>query len=229
MASAVPSRPIWPPVMAAVIVVSYNTWVFAFVNPHPAPLSGYLSELAAAGQPHAWFFRLGDVVAGILMIVTALLGSRRWRARFGGFAIWMALAVAAAGVGTIADTVAHMPCAPTLDAACRTLYPAAPSGPGFTLHTATSAVVFIGVLSSLALAGLARRSGRCFAVGGLVLALSAGSLLIEVTLGSGQGYVQAIQVLLVSVWVARLALLLGTASSPRLEGRAPADGEGRRR
>ncbi|MEY9258944.1 putative membrane protein [Brevibacterium epidermidis] len=210
MAQASSARPRWPLVAGVVIVVCYNSWLFAFVNPHPAPLSGYLSELAAAGQPYHWLFRSGDVVAGVLFVAVAVLGKHRWARRFGRAAPWLALAVATAGLGTIADTIAHMPCAPTLDAGCRLLYPQAPSGPGFTLHTLTSTVVSLGFLASFVLAAWGSgRPRRYLALGGIAAVLSLGSWVVETTAGTGEGYVQAIQVLLVSLWIGRLSLLLG--------------------
>lgn len=204
------ARPQWPLLIGVVIVVCYNSWLYAFVNPHPAPLSGYLSELAAAGQPRNWLFRSGDIVAGVLFIAVAILGRRRWRKRYGRAAPWLALAVAAAGLGTIADTIAHMPCAPTLDAGCRLLFPQAPSGPGFAGHTLTSTAVSIGFLASfLAAAWGSGRPRRHLLIGGLFLSLSLGSWAVETTVGAGEGYVQAIQVLLGSLWVARLSFMLG--------------------
>ena len=200
----------WPLVMGIAIVVCYNSWLFAFINPHPAPISGYLSELAAAGQPHAWFFRSGDIVAGLLFITVAVLGRRRWERRFGRAAPWLALSTAIAGLGSIADTIAHMPCAPTLDVGCRALFPQAPSGPGFTAHAATSTLVSLGFLASFVLA--ARGSGRArryLSLGSVVLVLTLGSWVVETTAGTGQGYIQAVQVFLVSLWMARLSLSLG--------------------
>lgn len=182
------ARPQWPLIAGVIIVISYNSWLFAFVNPHPAPLSGYLSELAAAGQPFNWLFRSGDVVAGILFVAVAILGSRRWVRGFGRVAPWLALAVATAGGGTIADTIAHMPCAPTLDAGCRLLFPEAPSGNGFTAHTLTSTVVSLGFLASFVLAAWGSgRTRRYLKLGGVVLILSLGSWAVEKTMGTGEG------------------------------------------
>ncbi|WP_181274694.1 DUF998 domain-containing protein [Brevibacterium oceani] len=209
MSEASSVRPHWPLVAAVVIVVCYNSWLFAFVNPHPASLSGYLSELAAAGQPYHWLFRSGDILAGVLFIAVAVLGSRRWGRRFGRASPWLALAVATAGLGTLADTIVHMPCAPTLDASCRLLFPQAPSGPGFTLHTLTSTMVSLGFLASFVCAAWGSgRPRRYLTLGGIVLVLTLGSWVVETTVGTGEGYVQAIQVLLVSLWAARLSLML---------------------
>lgn len=217
MSQASSVRSSWSLVAGIVIVVSYNSWLFAFINPHPAPLSGYLSELAAAGQPHAWFFRSGDIIAGLLFIAVAVLGRHRWRRRFGRAATWLALAVAIAGVGSIADTIAHMPCAPTLDAGCRVLFPQAPSGADFTAHTLTSTLVSLGFLASFALAAWGSgRTRRYLTLGVVVLALTLGSWAVETTVGTGEGYIQAVQVLLVSLWIARLSLLL-RGEEPTLE------------
>ncbi|RAE29354.1 DUF998 domain-containing protein, partial [Burkholderia multivorans] len=44
-------RRIFAILLAAGVLITYDSWVLLFLSPHPQPLSGYLSELAAMDQP----------------------------------------------------------------------------------------------------------------------------------------------------------------------------------
>ncbi|RAG62272.1 hypothetical protein DN536_38190, partial [Burkholderia multivorans] len=57
-------RRIFAILLAAGVLITYDSWVLLFLSPHPQPLSGYLSELAAMDQPASWVFRSGDAIAG---------------------------------------------------------------------------------------------------------------------------------------------------------------------
>jgi hypothetical protein len=200
------------------VVVGYNTWLLAFLNPYDAPLSGFISELAAVDQPWSWVFRTGDGLAGLLLLLVAGLGRTRWQSRYGAHAGWVAAALAVAGAATIVDVlVAPMACAPTFDADCRALYEADWLGPGFALHTIASVVVPAGVVGSLVFAGLGsrgrgHRGGRYVALVALSLVLGLGTWAIEVTLDAGQGYLQAVQVVLFSLWFGALAVFAASGS-----------------
>lgn len=199
--------------LAAGVLIAYDSWVLLFLSPHPQPLAGYLSELAAVDQPHSWVFRTGDVIAGTLMILIAVLGARGWERRFGRFSVWVSAAIGLTGLATIADALAALPCTQTFDSACSAEYAANPLRPDFLLHTIASSIVALAALSSMVLALIAlRRRGRAgtpygitVAVAlGLLLAANLSSVIIEAVWRSGQGYVQAIAVLIVGGWAAHL-------------------------
>ncbi|MGY1744039.1 DUF998 domain-containing protein [Blastococcus sp. SYSU D00695] len=218
------------------MVLSYNTWLLAALNPHPRPLSGFISELAAGGQPFSWLFRAGDGLTGLLLLLLAWRGRTGWRSRYGAAAGWVALSLALAGAATILDVLAPMACAPTFSPACREIYDAAQFGSGFALHTVASVLVPLGVAGSLVAAGLGRRglsgSGGVghFALAALTLVLGLGSWVVELTRQSGQGYVQAVQVVLFSLWFGALALSAAAghraAGAGRTVGLQPSPGPG---
>ncbi|MBE8145971.1 bifunctional lysylphosphatidylglycerol synthetase/lysine--tRNA ligase LysX [Brevibacterium casei] len=95
-----------------------------FLSPHPRPLSGYLSELAAMDQPASWVFRGGDAIAGTLMVLIAVLGVRGWRSRFGRATVPLAIAIGLTGLATIGDAIAALPCTQTFDPVCYAEYTA---------------------------------------------------------------------------------------------------------
>ena len=206
-------RRIFAILLAAGVLITYDSWVLLFLSPHPQPLAGYLSELAATDQPASWVFRTGDAVAGTLMLVIAVLGLRGWRSRFGRASAPLAAAIAVTGLATIGDSVAALPCTQTFDPACYAEYTANPLRADFLLHTIASTIVALAALASMVIAVVAlRRRGRLGTpygrgvVGMLVLLLVANlaSVVIEAVWRSGQGYVQAIAVLIIAAWSAHL-------------------------
>ncbi|MCM1013629.1 DUF998 domain-containing protein [Brevibacterium sp. XM4083] len=199
--------------LAAAVLLSYDSWVLLALSPQPYPLAGYVSELAAADQPYSWVFRTGDAIAGALMVLIAGLGVRGWRTRFGRLSVWVAVAVAITGLGTIGDAIAALPCAQSFDDACYAEYTANPLRPDFLLHAIASSLVALGALASMLLAFLAlRRQGRVRTAyaRGVVIMLAAllvtnvSSVVIEMLWRTGQGYVQAVAVLIIAAWAAHL-------------------------
>lgn len=224
--------------LAAAVLLSYDSWVLLALSPQPYPLAGYVSELAAADQPYSWVFRTGDAIAGTLMVLIAGLGVRGWRARFGRMSVWVAVAVAVTGLGTIGDSIAALPCAQSFDDVCYAEYTANPLRPDFLLHTIASSLVAFGAMASMVLAYLALRRqgrGRTLYARGVVIMLAAlfatnvSSVVIETLWRTGQGYVQAIAVLLIAAWAAHLGYVAvidrGTAGQKGAEAVA---GEGSR-
>ncbi|WP_309133073.1 DUF998 domain-containing protein [Brevibacterium sp.] len=220
--------------LAAGVVIAYDTWVLLFLSPHPRPLSGYLSELAAADQPYDWVFRGGDMTAGALMILIACLGWTGWRSCLGRLSPAVAAALALTGLATICDAAAAMPCAESFDDACHAAHQADPLQPGFLIHTVTSTVVVCSALATMVLVHLAlrRRGGRhtvharwVVVIAAVLLASNLASWLIEMLWRSGQGYVQVVGVIIIAGWVSLLGY--SAVTHPRIETSTDAYAEAR--
>lgn len=118
--------------------VLYAAWFLQWIVPTDlSPVSSYISELSAADQPHHWFFRATDLVAGILLItgsITALASTPRTRWAVAG---WVSLLLF--GASSISDSQSPMRCAETASAACARLGDLDQLGLRDNLHTFTSA------------------------------------------------------------------------------------------
>ena len=64
-----------PEVFASVgLLVFYNNWLLSyFLNPRMSYWQSYVSELDANGQPHVWFFRIGNLLGASLLLTGFLL------------------------------------------------------------------------------------------------------------------------------------------------------------
>ncbi|MDO5081634.1 DUF998 domain-containing protein [Buchananella hordeovulneris] len=204
----------WARAAALWVLVVYNSWVTApWLSSNPQALLGYLSELAATDQPASGFYRVADSLAACGLLLIAALGWRGWRAWLGRHgAQWTAGLLALVALATIADAIWAMPCAVTLDPLCAAAYQANPFGMDHFPHVVASVTVGTGLVASVASAALARwrggqrRSARRLLLFGALLGLSLlGSVALEVTVGLGQGVVQAGQVLLATAWAGYLA------------------------
>jgi hypothetical protein len=147
--SVLPARR-WVAVAGAAIgAVLYSNWLLqiVFTRTLPDP-DEFISELAAAGQPHAEWFRGGDratAVVCLIAVVAALVGARasRW-SRMG----WWLVGVFA--VGTALDsTVFNMTCAPSADAACAAREAAGAAPIGDQLHLLSSAIAVVASILSM--------------------------------------------------------------------------------
>ncbi|MCL3777018.1 MULTISPECIES: DUF998 domain-containing protein [unclassified Actinomyces] len=210
--------------LAAGVLLSYNTWVLAPLLWGGDVPPGYLSELAADDQPWQWVFRGGDLLAGALLLAIAALGVRGWRARLGDWSAAVSLALAASGVGTVADALGNMPCAPTTDAMCRDT--ATVSGVVHVIASGTVGAGFLMVLGLLVLGLRDRGAPRAQVRAVLVAAGALGAVdvltLVVAALAPGsQVWPQVGQVLLSSLLAAALTLGLerGADGGARLPAR----------
>ncbi|WP_424937047.1 MULTISPECIES: DUF998 domain-containing protein [Bacteria] len=184
------------------------------------PSRSYLSELAAADQPLAPLFRFLDGSAGALVAIAAtllLFASPRWplRVPIVGLGVF--------GLGTLADVVFPMACASSLSAACARADAAGTLGIAHQVHTVTSVVALLGaVVAALSLVLLAQWTG-IRPVRARILATVGATLLIGVTIAisvialastadgalpPGAGYVQRVQTVLLSVFLASFVPLV---------------------
>ncbi|WP_019201405.1 DUF998 domain-containing protein [Tsukamurella sp. 1534] len=99
--------------------VFYSAWIIApLMGSRLDPLRSYVSEVGAAGQPHAVFFRCTDLLAGTCFVVAAALW---WRAAGrpslpGRIALCGVLLM---GAATMCDAALPLSCTPTADPACQ--------------------------------------------------------------------------------------------------------------
>lgn len=201
--------------LAAGVLLAYNTWMLGPLLWGGDVPPGYLSELAADDQPWQWVFRGGDLVTGVLLLTIAAQGVRGWRSWIGAWSTAVALALAACGVGTLADALGNMPCAPTTDAMCQDT--ATVSG---VVHVIASGTVGAGFLIAMVLLvlglrdrGAPRPQLRTAVVAAGVLGIVDVLTLALIVLAPGsQVWPQMGQVLLSSLLAAVLALRLDRRS-----------------
>ena len=134
----------WVPLAVAAAALCYLSWVLApwvAVGSGLDPVTTYASELAATDQPRSGFFRVGDLIAGLLVAGAAAAvlagGARR---RIG----WVALL--AFGIATIGDASAPLSCAPSADAACAAREAAFDVPWTHTVHVGTSVAASVAML-----------------------------------------------------------------------------------
>jgi hypothetical membrane protein len=185
------------------------------------PVNAYVSELGVRTQPASALFRASDVLAGLLIVVLALMLRDglpcHWQREAGRAALAMA------GTASVFDGWHPMGCAPSIVAACR-------PHPGLTgllgqlreAHTVSSVIgVVAAVVSMLLLGSLLREIPRWRHLGGIghlaalvVIALGILELPLSLT-NHWVGLVERIQVLWMSGWFAALALLALRTALPR--------------
>ncbi|MFJ2867257.1 DUF998 domain-containing protein [Kitasatospora sp. NPDC087314] len=218
--------------------VAYTAWVLeVLLSTGLDPVQAYISELAAEDQPLGGLFRATDLVAGICVLaaaVTALATGQAGQTRQAGrsgpraagrrwaVAGWSALGLF--GAATAADSRLPLSCAPTSDEMCAARETAGLVPATHTAHAVTSSLAMLGALTGLAvLTVAARRYGWWPPVGrigpwllGAELLATGWSLAAIAAFEAGRdtwalGAGQRLQVLLVALWLAVLALGLARA------------------
>ncbi|MEL4503706.1 DUF998 domain-containing protein [Luteococcus sp. H138] len=99
----------------------YSVWLLEFlVHTDLSPITSYVSELGAEGEPNAWLFRLGDTLAGLSLAVAGLvtLLVRRRDRRGPRGELWMYRLLTVFGIVTVLDASFPMSCVATRDQAC---------------------------------------------------------------------------------------------------------------
>jgi len=177
------------------------------------PVDSYVSELGVRAQPASAFFRASDALAGLLIVLLALV--RRdglpgdWRREAGRAALAMA------GAASVFDGWHPMGCTPSINVVCR------PHRSFIGLlaqlreaHTVSSVIGVVAAVASMLLLGSLLREiprWRCLGGIGQLTGLAVAALgLLELPLSLAShwvGLVERISVLWVSGWLAALATL----------------------
>jgi hypothetical protein len=194
-------RRVVPSVLLGSAAAVYLLWLAGpLLNPGMDDVDGYVSELAARGQPYGGLFRVGDVLAGSLAAAVAGWAVRRssgW-SRTG----WLGLAVF--GLATAVDAgLTQLDCAPSIDAECRTAETVGLVSASHQVHGVTSSIAIAGAL--LSFAGLAGRTRFFGSVLLILVTLASLATLAAMLFGSYVGVLQRVQLTGVTVWLAVLA------------------------
>lgn len=132
----------------------FSVWLLAPIfDADSRSISDYVSELAAADQPHSMLFRSADFACGAFVLVGAACGiaaAPRCSLIMIG---WWALALFA--VSTAADAVLPLSCAPSADAACAAAEAAGSVPLSHRLHVVSSTLAVAGAVVSLPIFALA--------------------------------------------------------------------------
>jgi hypothetical protein len=204
---------------AAVGAGAYSSFLLApVVHSRLSAASSFVSELEANGQPHADFFRLTDVVSGLLIIlVAAVLHRVLPRDRMVTLGCQL---VAVMGVASMTDGATEMGCAPSLNAACRAKDSTVSGllGQTFESHTLSGLAGFVGGAGGILLLGVALRRydarwGTASAVLGFALAAVGLVDLGLLAVHHWFGLAERARALLVSLWLLGAAAYLAAAGS----------------
>ncbi|MCG7298834.1 DUF998 domain-containing protein [Brevibacterium sp. ACRRH] len=196
-------------VVAVLFTLSYSTWTVLFaIDPHLDVLHSFVSEYAVWGRPGAVLIRVGDAVAGVLLVVLGVFLRRRH-----ALSLMLCAGLVVAGVATVGDTLLSYECAPSLSEACATAEVEGTVGLAHQLHSVTSALVGFGfAVAVIADIVMMVRSGRSFAslpvvlnVALLVLLGVSGVLALIPHVGWA-GAVQRLSLVLICAWVIVLSV-----------------------
>lgn len=216
-----PARPGWPLLCGLLAGLLQVNFLLELVLPGSLPVTTSLvSELSAPGQPYAWAYRGGDLASGLLTLELARLLARGWRDRAG---LATALLVAAYGLGLVVSALVPTSCDDRLGRCGGHVLLTSAAPLGDRVHDLVSIIGGIGVLVACATgalvlrhAGQPRRAAVLLGTAVVAAALGASALAqVSLSLPTGQGVVQRVQVALSSLVV----VLLGEAlRAPRRPG-----------
>jgi hypothetical protein len=221
-------RYVWP-VLGSLTLLTYNTWALWEVNGHARIFDGYLSEFSASDQPHSFFFRGGDLMTAVIVLLLVLRARHLVHARgvSGRWEVLAWLGLLLFGVSTFLDAFFSMDCSPTLSEACRVAEETGRLSLIHYAHTWTSVGAQTGIVTSMVAAYLALRlagprPGRGHGARRLVLVLALVEVVALVVMmamlaaaAPGLGYPQAVMVLVASLWFAAVGFdLVGRPEDP---------------
>lgn len=190
---------------------AYADWVLQLFLPLAAnPLTSYISELSADGQPFADVFRATDTVSGLLMIAGA---ASAWYLARGWWPVWTALLLL--GASNVLEAMSPMRCVITFAAACTPPVKQSLMATVFNPHAWVSVMqtvscFFVIIAGTVALrrsgAGRARWWVLCV-VAALTIFISVfeGGLTVELLAHSHDnilGLMQRVEVTFTGIWLA---------------------------
>ena len=203
---------------ALVGAVLYSNWLLEIVFTRSMPDPDiFASELAAADQPFAEWFRWGDRAAAVVLVVAAVAALAAVRGGLWSRLGWSLVGVLA--VSTALDsTVWGLVCAPNSDTACEARELAGAVPMGHQLHLLSSVIATVASIFSLMAFVVAdyvdRNPSRVRHFGRFVLAALVGSSIwtaiadaIDEAGGAGQvGISQRAELAAVACWLTYVAL-----------------------
>lgn len=119
MAKKYAQRKLWPkgwPIVALAFVsaVVYSSWPLGYyLNPRVGA-TGYASELGALGQPYNWLFIVGDVLAGLMIILVGLFLWRQYSHKLQGWHKRVLQLFISFGLLTLLAAILPMRCTPSI-------------------------------------------------------------------------------------------------------------------
>ncbi|SHG92536.1 Protein of unknown function [Streptoalloteichus hindustanus] len=190
-----------------------------------SPTASYVSEHSAAKQPYRWFFRLPDVLAGVLLLVAAGVLSVLTGGRVGAALVF---GVAFLGGTTAGIAVFPLDCALSRDQLCRAAEEAGELSTAHTVHQVLSVLAFLAsVIAAFAAQHLTTGRARTALRAVLSVLLVTGALAVPLQETDWAGLAQRVQLAAVAVG---LAVGAGEcfATGARARGDQPSrEGEGR--
>lgn len=196
-------------VVAVLFTLSYSTWTVLFaIDPHLDVLHSFVSEYAVWGRPGALLIRVGDAVAGVLLVVLGVFLRRR-----NSLSLMLCAGLIVAGVATVGDTLLSYECAPSLSEACATAEVAGTVGLSHQLHSVTSALVGCGfalaVVADILMLVRSRQNTVNLAVvlnGAVLVVLGVSAILALIPHVGWAGAVQRLSLTLICAWVIVLSV-----------------------
>ena len=139
----------WISTTGAVLgMVLYSNWLLEFaINSTLSDPDAFISELAAADQPYAAWFRGLDLAAAGCLAAAAAAGIARPTGALAKLGWWMLAVFAAATV--LDSSIWSLVCAPHSDALCRFREAAGTVPLGHRLHTLSSIAAMVAAFCSL--------------------------------------------------------------------------------
>jgi hypothetical protein len=179
-----------------------------------SPADSYVSELEVPGQPASAFFRLTDLVAALCIAVLAVAVGVRLRPA--ARATVGCVFLAGAGLASLGDALAPLPCTPSTSQDCRHYVNKVDVlAQLHQQHTVSSIVGLVAVVTAMLLLGgsgrlrrWAPRLARSSRTVGAAVAVLACCEVPLAYLGHGVGAAERLHVLLISAWLAALGCWL---------------------
>ncbi len=196
-------------VVAVLFTLSYSTWTVLFaIDPQLDVLHSFVSEYAVWGRPGAVLMRVGDAVAGVLLVVLGVFLRRRH-----ALSLLLCAGLVVAGAATVGDTMLSYECAPSLSEGCATAEVEGTVGLAHQLHSVTSALVGFGfAVAVIADIVMLVRSGRNVTSLNVVLnvvllvLLGVSGVLALVPHVGWAGAVQRLSLVVICAWVIVLSV-----------------------
>lgn len=101
-------------VIGFVAALAYSTWPLGYYLNPKVGATGYASELAVFGQPYNWVFIIGDVIAGVLILVVVLLLWHWLGKQLSAWHKWLLGLFALFAALTIIAAILPMSCTPSI-------------------------------------------------------------------------------------------------------------------